>query len=286
MKRHAYLIMAHDNFYCLEKLLSLLDDARNTIFLHIDAKVKGFDFDFYRKLCKNAQLIYPKKRIHVQWGTQSQVKTEMLLLKTAAANGPFHYYHILSGSDLPLRSQDAIHTWFADKTSSYLYYSEQATLWDIQRVARFHFFVKTNRITARLDRLSAAIQERLHVDRIQKSALTIYKGSNWASLTQQAVDTLLHNEKQILRFTKFSVCADEVYKQTILMHNNIPIIRNDLRLILWKDDLHPHTFRTEDYELLCSSDRFFARKFSESIDRQIIDRIEHKVRSETQCAAK
>lgn len=44
-KKHAYLIMAHNNFYILEKLLRLLDDSRNDIYVHIDKKVSEFDFE-------------------------------------------------------------------------------------------------------------------------------------------------------------------------------------------------------------------------------------------------
>lgn len=38
--RHAYLIMAHNEWSLLNVLLSLLDDDRNDIYLHIDKKVK------------------------------------------------------------------------------------------------------------------------------------------------------------------------------------------------------------------------------------------------------
>ena len=38
--RHAYLIMAHNEWELLNTLLSLIDDPRNDIFLHIDKKVK------------------------------------------------------------------------------------------------------------------------------------------------------------------------------------------------------------------------------------------------------
>ena len=38
--RHAYLIMAHNEWELLNTLLSLIDDTRNDIFLHIDKKVK------------------------------------------------------------------------------------------------------------------------------------------------------------------------------------------------------------------------------------------------------
>lgn len=49
-ERHAYLIMAHNNFYILEKLLILLDDPRNDIYIHIDKKVSKFDFAYYKGL--------------------------------------------------------------------------------------------------------------------------------------------------------------------------------------------------------------------------------------------
>ena len=47
MQKHAYLIMSHNDFYILEKLLRLLDDRRNDIYVHIDKKVKNFDFKYF-----------------------------------------------------------------------------------------------------------------------------------------------------------------------------------------------------------------------------------------------
>lgn len=40
MEKHAYLILAHSQFNLLKKLMLLLDDERNDIYLHIDSKVK------------------------------------------------------------------------------------------------------------------------------------------------------------------------------------------------------------------------------------------------------
>ena len=50
MNKHAYLIIAHNNFYILEKLILLIDDIRNDIYLHIDSKVKNFNFDHFKNL--------------------------------------------------------------------------------------------------------------------------------------------------------------------------------------------------------------------------------------------
>lgn len=40
MGKHAYLIMAHTQFQQVAKLVSLIDDSENDIYLHIDKKYK------------------------------------------------------------------------------------------------------------------------------------------------------------------------------------------------------------------------------------------------------
>ena len=55
MQKHAYLIMSHNDFYILEKLLRLLDDRRNDIYVHIDKKVKNFDFKYFKKIVRLLQ---------------------------------------------------------------------------------------------------------------------------------------------------------------------------------------------------------------------------------------
>lgn len=278
MKKHAYLIMAHNNFYCLEKLLMLLDDPRNNIFLHIDAKVKDFNFAKFKEVCQQANVIYPKKRVNVRWGTQSQVKTEMLLLKTASKYCPHHYYHIISGSDLPLRSQNYIHEWFKEKTHNYLFFTNTPNQWDVQRISRYHIsFNSKNIFFRKFISIFNTTQELLQINRIRNAGIFVQKGSNWASLTQQAVNVLLANEPLIMKLTRLSSCADEIYKQTILLQNQVPVICDDLRMILWENGNHPRTYTTSDYTFLCNSDKLFARKFSDSLDRDIIDLISNKV---------
>ena len=53
------------------------------------------------------------------------------------------------------------------------------------------------------------------------------------------------------------------------------IVKENLRLVDWQRTEHgggsPHTFTIEDYEMLTSSDKLFARKFDPDVDREIID---------------
>lgn len=282
--KHAYLIMAHNNYYCLEKLLLLLDDERNDIFLHIDKKVTDFDFPRFQSLCKKARILYPQKRINVRWGTQSQVKTEMLLFETAFQNGPYLYYHLLSGSDLPLKNQEYIHKFFDGQSRSYLFYKDTLSKWDIQRISRYHFPAQSSsRLLRRCISYINTLQEKMQVDRLSRSGLTVQRGYNWCSITEEAVRVLIANKRKILKMTSFSVCADEVYKQTILMHQGHPIVNNDLRKVTWHAGNHPIIYTTDHYSELVSSDRLFARKFDETVDREMIDQIFTYVKSQETC---
>jgi hypothetical protein len=100
MQKHAYMIIAHNEFDLLEILVRLLDDPRNDIYVHIDAKVKDFDFKSFQALTQYSRLRFTPRRISATWGDFSLVNTELLLLQTAVAGEdpaqPYAYYHLIS----------------------------------------------------------------------------------------------------------------------------------------------------------------------------------------------
>ena len=272
MKKHAYLIIAHNNYYCLKKLLELLDDERNDIYLHIDKKSTDFDFSFFQQVCKKSVVIYPKKRIDVRWGTQSQIRTEMLLFRTAFERGPYHYYHLISGVDLPLKTQEEMHRFFDAKNEIYLCYTTNPTKWDCQRITRYHNVLPDKKLGKRLNGYLYMLQEKLGVDRIKRKGFQICKGGNWASLTNAAVEFLLSNERTIYKMTRFSSCADEVYKQTMLLNHGFQVNPEDWRyMVNTPGSSHPKVFTADDFPVLMAQNKLFARKFDERTDREVID---------------
>lgn len=273
-KKHAYLIMAHNNFYCLEMLLRLLDDERNDIYLHIDKKVKNFDFAKYRSLCSRARVYTAPKRLDAAWGSRRLVLAEMILFRTAAARGPYRYYHLLSGADLPLKSQNEIHARFSGCSASFLRRTEKPTQWDTQRLSRYHNVIPgKNGLSDRLNQWLMILQERMGVDRLERQGIQLQKGSQWGSLTQEAVDCLLENEEQIRSMTRFSVCADEVYKQTVLHAKGCPMEDTSTRLTFWGEGDHPRVITMADMPLLESAPQLFARKFDGEKHRDAVDAV-------------
>lgn len=122
MRKHAYLVIAHNNFQQLEFLLSLLDDEKNDIFLLIDKKseISASVLKSLNESC-NKSIFTLVERVKINWGGYSQIKAELILLKAAVHNN-YSYYHLISGSDLPLFSQDYIHEFF-DKNPNKIFLS-------------------------------------------------------------------------------------------------------------------------------------------------------------------
>lgn len=98
--KFAYLILAHHNFSQLQLLLDLLDDKRNDIYVHIDKKIK----ETVVLNTVKSKLYCVEDRVNVAWGDISQIKAEYKLFRMAFNNGPYDYYHLISGDDLPIKS--------------------------------------------------------------------------------------------------------------------------------------------------------------------------------------
>ena len=95
MKRHAYLIIAHNQWDLLFILMHLIDDERNDIYLHIDKKAKDVPLEELRS-CTKLSRITIVDRIPVYRGTYSLFDAEMILMKAALeGKDNYSYFHLL-----------------------------------------------------------------------------------------------------------------------------------------------------------------------------------------------
>lgn len=179
MQKHAYII-AHNELELLETLVRLLDDPRNDIYIHIDAKVKNFDFAYFKQLVQKSKLEFTPRRLSVTWGHSSQVMTELLLLQTAV-NGedpaqPYAYYHLLSGVDLPIKSNDNIHAFFEKNSGKkFVHFSEnEPNSAFAARIRYYHLFrKKRNFFTKILAQIAFRLQVLFRVVRLKGQNLVV-----------------------------------------------------------------------------------------------------------------
>lgn len=277
--KHAYLILAHADFIILEKLVRALDDERNDIFIHFDLKVKNLP----SVQTEHAGLFILKDRVNVRWGDLSVVEAEYKLFEAAAARDVYTYYHLLSGVDMPLKSQDDIHEFFrVHQGKEFIGFSTYDYIEEVRRkVNRWHLFphdFKNQSMIKRVLRASfVRSQELLNIQRNRK--VEFRKGTQWVSITDGLVRHLITAKPWVMKTFTHTFCPDEIYKHTLCWSSeyrqNIYSLDNEadgcLRAIGWKDNTIKE-WKSADYDTLMKSGRIFARKFS-SKDIQIVDRI-------------
>lgn len=297
--KFAYLIIAHTRFDQVAKLLELLDDERNDLYIHIDQKVSDA-VDIFQKTLKPAaqkSKLYFVKQHNVMWGGESQIETELELLR-AATKRKYDYYHLISGMDLPLKTQNEIHKFFEKHTGKeFIHFGSNE---DARKRCQYYWLYQetlgsvanagvSKKVCNKLRTLSIFAQKLLGIDRVKKYGIyeNIAIGSNWFSITDLLARYVVSKEQEILKCYKNTYCCDEVFLQTLVKNssykNNLYSYAVDdyhanMRDIDWKRG-RPYTWRNTDFDELMKSNYLFARKFDEQIDNQIIDRIYMRLKS-------
>lgn len=279
MNKHAYLIIAHNEFEILKLLVAALDDQRNDIYIHFDAKCKKTP----NIECKKACLYVLQERMDVRWGDYSVVEIEMQLFESAFSaqkitNVNYLYYHLLSGVDMPLKNQNFIHNFFKNNQGKeFLGYFQGDLQCELRKkVQLYHLFSKnfSRERTLNFKSLSRAffcrLQQFLGIKR--NKDICLMRGTEWVSITNDFVAFLLSKKDEIKIRFHHTFCADEVYKHTLCWNskfkdriynqtNEALGCMRDINWVITDEESFLPSFTMNDYERLKNSPMLFARKF-------------------------
>lgn len=269
--KHAYLILAHHEFGLLQTLIGCLDDVRNDIYVHIDRKVKNLP----ELHAEKARLVVLDQRVDIRWADYSMVEAESALLRAAQQNGPYAYYHLLSGVDLPLKSQDYIHRFFEEHQGREFigYTLTEMTPETVRRMQRWHLFPRhfsrKRNVYSVFRSLFLRFQELLGLKRNTQVFFT--KGSQWVSITEEMAKYFLSREFWIRKTFTHTFVPDECVMQTLCWNSpfkeKLYSTRADgegcMRCIGWRGD-ELYDWSASDYDTLAASPALFARKFNSS----------------------
>lgn len=213
-----------------------------------------------------------------------------MAFKFALKHGAYQYLHLLSGQDLPLKNQDYIHDFFNSLKEGInlvgFAQGEFNTNDLAEKTDYYHFFTGKYRYPLRYIRGLMTVYRNImvYLQKImgfkRKWDMKPYKGCEWVSITTEFAKYLVDNQYFILKKFKYVPCADEIYKQTLIMASPYKDTVYDTKLdfagmtrkIDWERGC-PYTWHNYDFDELVTSESLFARKFSTSTDRNIIDRI-------------
>lgn len=287
--KHAYLIIAHNNFPLLERLVRFLDSENADFYIHIDAKVKDFDFGAFAAVPVRSKITFTERH-NIRWGHFSMVEAELSLLRASVAEG-YDYYHLLSGVDIPVKSREYIESYFekAPEKNYVNFFHEVISKEDLWRV-KFHYpcqrwNIRKPAVRRTLRNVTAGAQLVLGVDRTRKYGGTVFqKGTQWWSITHAFAAYILSREADVYRYFQDTYCPDELFVQTLMVNSPFAdtLPENSftnsqgscLRYIDWKRG-NPYTFTSKDYDELIKtpSNALFARKIAWGNGDDLAERI-------------
>lgn len=265
--RHAFLIIAHNEFVVLQNLIDTLDNVDNDIYVHIDKKVKNIPI----LITKYSKLIILRNRIDVRWGNISQIKAEYELFRKAYFTDNYSYFHLISGVHLPLVNKVSFDSFFRKIYGKTVFSKMYTDEYEINlKLRKYNFFTKffksKNKNIERIFQFGwlvfIKLQKILRI-KINKNR-DYYKAANWISITPNHLKVVLDEEKNILNEFKYTLCGDEFFVPTILIRKgykeDLLFLNNYLKCDFRQEN--PKVYTLNDYEKVINSGCIFARKFS------------------------
>lgn len=273
--KQAILITAYKNFKQLKDLIIQFDGGFN-IYIHIDkkSKIRKKELD---EITNVSNVKYITQKYKVNWGGTNHLKACLLLSEKALFHNENIYFHLITGEDYPLKTNNYFKGKLSSNLKSKLNFLEFSDMpnknWKnggVDRLKYYNFYdlfnVKSS-FGRKWIRKTLRIQNIFRIKRSMNFELQLYCGSTYWTLHRETlkyvIDFTNHNPLFLRRF-KFTFCAEEFYFQTVIMNSEYAnkVINDNLRYIDWETGRggYPAFLDETDYKTIISSDKLFARK--------------------------
>jgi hypothetical protein len=291
MKKHAFLVIVHKQPELLARILRILSKDNHYFFIHIDKKIK--DFDAYINAAQHIDnVFFLQNRSTVYHAGVSLLRITIDMLKVAAQNEiHFDYYHLISGQDYPLRSNEQFDEFFDRTDHSFMYIDSgnfrQSMIPHYDRCVNEYHFNNTSTIFSKVyEKLKLGKMLSVFVHR--KPVPNVVGGWEWFSwnrATAEYVLNFLYNNPAYLARFNHTASSDEIFFSTLLQPKSDELkieTQNPLRYISW----HPHrsittnyrpfNFNELDYKFIIDSAAFFCRKVDAVESADLLDLIDNQ----------
>lgn len=275
----AHLILAYRSPKAVARLAKAITDENADMYIHIDKKVSLAPFIKELRPHRHVHLI--TKRTEISWGAYSMVKATLDSLKEILSqNKNYDFVNLLSESDYPLTSANKFHHFLDQHTGkSFMEMHFKDSPWwqeAQQKITKYHF--TDYRFPGRY--LTQKLVNNIFSKRKLPLNMVFTGRSQWMTLSLKHITYLLSfvdKNPSVIRFFKHTWGPDEFFFQTILYNSPFrnELINDNLRYIDWTEKkMSPKTLTVADFEALKTSGKHYARKFDETIDQAILDRID------------
>jgi len=284
--KQGILITAHKNLSHLIKIVDWFNDGF-LFFIHIDKKTLP-KINEIKLLKKKSNVVLICQKYNTNWGGVNRLKSIIFLIQDALKYEEVGYFHLISEYDFPIKNYQYFKEFLLkNKGKEFLEYFELPEKnWSdnggLDRLLYFRFydiFDARNKFNNRILELTYNIQKKIHLIRhIDKKFPKLYGGSSWWTLSREClkyVMQFLKTNPYFLKRFRFSLCATEIFFQTIILNSNFKekIINNNLRFIEWekRNGNCPANLDESDYNKILNCEKLFARKFEYPVSLSLLN---------------
>jgi hypothetical protein len=283
--RTAYIIQIHKNPNQVNLFIKQLISGQHAdVFIHIDKKNEHLK----KHIIESPYVHILSNNIECEWGDISQVDTTLLLLKEViSSQKQYDFVCLRSGQDLLVKKgfeeflfKNRNKIFMSFKLVSEKDLGQMKIKWP--KITRRRY---TSKHPIRIYRSVLLFLFRKGLNLFPNPSqmpkeITFYKGSQWFTIpfevAKYMIEYLDHNE-WYYKFFEYTLVPDECFFHTLIMNSpyKANVVNNHLYFMKWGQTLSarnsPQDLTTKDIKMIEESGQFFARKFDETIDYEVVD---------------
>ncbi|HTD56824.1 MAG TPA: beta-1,6-N-acetylglucosaminyltransferase [Silvibacterium sp.] len=287
--RVAYLIMGHRDPQQILRLMNALRSSAAFFVIHIDKRAADSVFAPLREYAAGRSDVFLAPRIRCYWGSFGIANAMVECVKTAVKAGAhFDYAILLSAQDYPIKSGDEIKG-FLEKNQG----AEFIESFELDKPNRWTSHAGPYQAMNRVGYWTFFLRSRpfhLRIPRRFPFGWRPFGGSQWWGLSRECVlylENTFRTKPEVIRYFRHVFIPDESLFQTVIANETRfsgRIVNNDLRHIDWDrpNPKYPRTLDMEDFERLRDSPKLFARKFEIERSRDLLDRVDAELLSNSE----
>jgi hypothetical protein len=274
--RIAYVVSAYKNPEHLARLVGRLHTGHDTTFVvHVDRKTDARVYDSMRERLDVHDRVTFLPRHACHWGGFGHVRASLKGIAEVRGSGwDPDYVILLSGQDYPIKPNAYVQEFLerGEGKSFFLHFPLPTDSWThggLDRIQRWHWRYR-------------GLHLWLPLRRTLPGGLSPWGGSAYWIVSRSALRTIaefVEANPSYVRFFRHVDIPDELFFQTILLNSREAERCVDFRLHYteWSRSPAPAILTRDDFPHLVESTCLFARKFDQSVDREVLDLIDERL---------
>lgn len=274
----AHLIMAYKNSGQVERMIKAMDHPNFHFYIHLDLKIDIKEFEYLKQI---ERVTFISNRVLCNWGGFSFVRAIISSLsEILQKNEAYDFINLMSGQDYLIKpAEDLYEHYTKNPGKCFISYDQDPNaLWWKDAASRAELYHFTD-LNFKGKYFIQSIFNKYLPKRSFPLSIPLYgsSDSSWWTIPSDCaayIVDFMKNNPRLERFMQYTWGSDEFIIATIIMNSPFKdnVINNNLRFISWESGRpNPRILTDNDFELIKQSDKFYARKFDNRVNVEILD---------------